>query len=246
MITTRVAQLEESATLAVDAKAKALRAKGVDVVSFGAGQPDFPTPTNIKDAAIKALAENFTGYTEATGIPELKQAIVSKFKRENGLSYETSQIIVSNGAKHTLHNILETIISPGEEVIIPVPYWVSYSELVKFAEGTPVFAKTDEKSKIRADFIADKISDKTKAIILCSPSNPTGMICDKDELKKIADLAVTSDLYVISDEIYEHLLYDGKKHVSIASFGVPIKEKTITVNGVSKAYSMTGWRIGYC
>ncbi len=246
MITQRVQSIEESATLAVDAKAAAMKSKGIDVVSFGTGQPDFPTPQNIKDAAVKALNENFTGYTQASGIPELKQAICAKFKRENDLDYISEQIVVSVGAKHSLHNIMETIVSPGDEVIIPVPYWVSYSEQVKFAEGVPAFCKTDSKKKITASLIADQITDKTKALILSSPSNPTGMMCDLTELKKIADLAVTSNFYVIADEIYEHLVYDGKKHVSIASFGKEIYNKTITVNGLSKAYSMTGWRAGYC
>jgi aspartate aminotransferase len=246
MITQRVESIEESATLAVDAKAAAMKAKGIDVVSFGTGQPDFPTPQNIKDAAVKALNENFTGYTQAAGIPDLKLAIASKFKRENHLEYAPEQIVVSVGAKHTLHNIMETIVSPGDEVIIPVPYWVSYSEQVKFAEGAPAFCKTDSRKKITASLIADQITDKTKALILSSPSNPTGMMCDHNELKKIADLAVASDFYVIADEIYEHLVYGGLKHKSIASFGKEIYNKTITVNGLSKAYSMTGWRVGFC
>ncbi|KHO50267.1 MAG: aspartate aminotransferase [archaeon GW2011_AR11] len=205
MITKRIQQLEESATLAVDAKAKEMKANGIDVVSFGAGQPDFPTPQNIKEEAISAINGNFTGYTESSGIPELKKAIAAKFRRENGLEYDASQIIVSCGAKHTLHNIMETIVGPGDEVLIPV-----------------------------------------KALILSSPSNPTGMVCDADELKKIADLAATQDFYVIADEIYEHLIYGGNRHISIASLGDGIKNRAITVNGVSKSYSMTGWRIGYC
>ncbi|HIH05224.1 TPA: pyridoxal phosphate-dependent aminotransferase [Candidatus Woesearchaeota archaeon] len=246
MITKRIQQLEESATLAVDAKAKEMKANGIDVVSFGAGQPDFPTPQNIKEEAISAINGNFTGYTESSGIPELKKAIAAKFRRENGLEYDASQIIVSCGAKHTLHNIMETIVGPGDEVLIPVPYWVSYAEQVKLAGGTPVFCATDEKAKIRAGMIAEKVTDGTKALILSSPSNPTGMVCDADELKKIADLAATQDFYVIADEIYEHLIYGGNRHISIASLGDGIKNRAITVNGVSKSYSMTGWRIGYC
>ncbi len=246
MISKRVQNIEESATLAVDAKAAAMKAAGMDVISFGAGQPDFPTPENVKQAAIKAINDNFTGYTAASGIPELKQAIAAKFKRENKVEYAPNQIVVSCGAKHTLHNIMETLIQKGDEVIIPVPYWVSYSEQVKFASGTPVFCSTDEKKKIRSDMIADAITDSTRALILSSPSNPTGMICDESELRKIASLAATQNFFVISDEIYEHLIYGGIKHLSMASFGKEAYDHAITVNGVSKAYSMTGWRIGYC
>jgi aspartate aminotransferase len=246
MISHRVQSLEESATLAVDAKAASMKAKGIDVVSFGAGQPDFPTPQNIKDAAVKALNENFTGYTQAAGIPELKQAICAKFKRENGLGYTPEQVVVSVGAKHTLHNIMETVVEPGDEVIIPVPYWVSYSEQVKFAEGIPAFCQTDFRKKIRADLVAERITGKTKALILSSPSNPTGMMCDAEDLKRIGELAAKHGFYIIADEIYEHLVYGDKKHTSIASLGKEVYDKTITVNGLSKAYSMTGWRVGFC
>ena len=243
----RVSELSSSPTLAVTSKAKALKKSGVDVVSFGAGEPDFDTPQNIKDAAIEALKQGFTKYTPSSGIPELKAAIVNKFKSDNNLIYEPSQIIVGCGAKHSLYNILQIICDIGDEIIIPSPYWVSYPEMVRVAQGVPVFVNATEENsfKITPQQLKDAITDKTKALIINSPSNPTGCVYTKEELEQIAEIAVANNIFVISDEIYEKLLYDGEKHISIASLNDKIYALTFTVNGVSKAYSMTGWRIGY-
>lgn len=239
--------INPSATLAIDSKFKQMKADGLDVVGFGAGEPDFPTPKHIKDAAIKAINDDFTKYTPASGTLDLKKAVCKKFKDDNGLSYEPSQIVISNGAKHSLVNAFGAILNPGDEVIIPAPFWVSYPEMVKFCDGVPVVINTTEENNFKftaADFEA-AITDKTKAIVLNSPSNPTGMLYTEEELRAIADVALKHNIYVISDEIYEKLLYDNHSHVSIASFGDDIKELTIIVNGVSKTYAMTGWRIGY-
>jgi aspartate aminotransferase len=239
--------ISPSSTLAIDAKAKKMKAEGIDIIGFGAGEPDFDTPAHIKEAAKKALDEGFTKYTPASGTLELKQAICNKFKRDNGLDYKPSNIVVSNGAKHSLVNAFQAICNPGDEVIITTPAWVSYPEMVKLADAVPVFINTTEEEgfKFTIDKLEKAITDKTKAIIINSPSNPTGMIYSEEELKAVADLAVSKGIYVISDEIYEKLIYDGYKHVSIASFNDKIKDLTIVVNGVSKSYSMTGWRIGY-
>ncbi len=223
-----------------------MKAKGIDVVGFGAGEPDFDTPDYIKEAAISAIHKGKTKYTPAAGTMELREAICEKFKRENGLDYAPNQIIVSNGAKHSLVNAFMAILNPGDEVIIPAPFWVSYPEMVKIADGVPVVIDTKEENdfKFTAAQFEEAINPKTRALILNSPSNPTGMVYTKEELSAIADVAVKHNIYVISDEIYEHLIYEGER-VSIASFGEKIKDLTIIINGVSKTYAMTGWRIGY-
>lgn len=242
----KVAQAEASQTLALTALAKKLKSEGIDVVSLTAGEPDFPTPRHIKDAAIKAIEENFTKYTINAGIPELRTAIVEKLKRDNNVAVNASQVLVSNGAKHSIFNALQAICNRNDEVIIPAPYWVSYPEMVKLVDGVPVILKTTEKTdfKISAAQLKKAITKKTKALILCSPSNPTGSVYTPDELKAIGKVIQSSGIYVIADEIYEKVIYDGAVHFSLGS--IPeIKDQVITVNGVSKAYSMTGWRIGF-
>jgi aspartate aminotransferase len=236
-----------SPTLAIDSKFKQMKADGLDVVGFGAGEPDFDTPQHIKDAAIKAINEGKTKYTPASGTVDIKKAICEKFKNDNGLSYDISNIVVSNGAKHSLINVFGAILNPGDEVIIPAPYWVSYPEMVKYNDGVPVIIYTTEENsfKFSAEDFKKAITPKTKAVVLNSPSNPTGMVYTREELEEIAKIAVENNIYVVSDEIYEYLIYDGEKHVSIASLGDEIKDLTIIVNGVSKTYAMTGWRIGY-
>ena len=239
--------IEPSPTLLIDSKFKQMKADGLDVVGFGAGEPDFDTPKHIKDAAIDAINKGFTKYTPASGTIELKKAVCAKLLKDNGLNYEPSQIVVSNGAKHSLINAFGAILNPGDEVIIPAPFWVSYPEMVKYNDGVPVIMNTKEENgfKFSADELEKAINPKTKALVLNSPSNPTGMVYTEEELRKIADVAVKHNIFVISDEIYEYLIYDGAKHVSIASFNDKIKDLTIIVNGVSKTYAMTGWRIGY-
>lgn len=224
-----------------------MKSEGINVISFGAGEPDFDTPQYIKDAGINAINNGLTRYTPASGIIELKEAICNKLRIENGLEYNSNEIVISNGAKHSIYNALMAICNPGDEVIIPVPYWVSYPELVKLVDAIPVFIHTDEKNqfKINVEELKNKITPKTKAIIINSPSNPTGTVYTEEELSKIAEIVVENDLIVISDEIYEKLIYDGYKHISIASLNKDIKERTIVINGMSKAYAMTGWRIGY-
>lgn len=239
--------VKPSSTLAITAKAKEMKANGVDVVGFGAGEPDFNTPDNINQAAIRAINEGFTKYTPASGIMELKQAICEKFKKFNGISYEPNQIVVSNGGKHCLTNIFEAILNPGDEVIIPAPYWLSYPEIVKLADGVPVFIRGEKKDgyKVSAEQIKAAITPNTKALVLNTPSNPTGMVYTREELKAIAKVVIEADIYVVSDEMYENLLYHGAEHVSIASLGEEIYKRTITCSGVAKGYAMTGWRIGY-
>ncbi|SHF03429.1 aspartate aminotransferase [Caldanaerobius fijiensis DSM 17918] len=239
--------ISESSTLAITALANQLKAKGVNVIGFGAGEPDFDTPDYIKEAAIKAIKDGRTKYTPVSGIPELKEAIINKFKIDNNLEYKTSQVLVSNGAKHSLYNAMQALCNPGDEVLIPTPYWVTYPELVKMADATPVFVRCDHTKDFRLDLddLKAKISPKTKAIIINSPNNPTGAVYPQEDLEEIAKLAIAHDFYIISDEIYEELIYDGRKHISIASLDREVKDHTIVVNGVSKAYSMTGWRIGY-
>lgn len=247
-ISNKCRMISPSPTLAIDAKFKSMKAEGVDVVGFGAGEPDFDTPKHIKEAAIKAINDGFTKYTPASGTVELKKAIVKKFKEENGLDYDISNIVVSNGAKHSLVNAFMAILNPGDEVIIPAPFWVSYPEMVKIADGVPKFIETKEENnfKFSIEDLEKALTDKTKALVLNNPSNPTGMLYTTDELKKIAEFAVKNNIYVISDEIYEALVYDeDAEFVSIASLGEEIKELTIIVNGVSKTYAMTGWRIGF-
>lgn len=247
MIAERLKKVAPSLTLAIDAKAKQMIKDGVDLVGFGVGEPDFNTPENIKEAGINAIKANKTRYTPASGIPELKAAVAEKFKKENGLEYKPSDIIISCGAKHSLYNIFMAILNPGDEVIIFSPYWVSYEEQVKIADGVPVFVRLDEPRNFEIDFnmLEKKITKKTKAMIVNSPSNPTGAVFSEDSLKKLADIALKHKLLIVSDEIYERFIYNGKKHISIASFSKEVKAQTIVVNGVSKTYAMTGWRIGY-
>lgn len=239
--------LSPSVTLEITAKAKAMKDSGIDVISFGAGEPDFNTPEHIQTEGIRAIKEGLTRYTPASGIIELKKAICEKLKKDNGLEYLPKNIIVSSGAKHSIHNALLAVLNPGDEVIFGVPYWVSYPELVKLADGVPVYLETKEEHgfKFSVDDLNSKLTDKTKAIILNSPSNPTGAIYNDSELKAIADWAVKNKIFIISDEIYEKLIYDGGKHICISSFNEDIKNLTILINGMSKAHAMTGWRIGY-
>ena len=243
----RVKGIKPSPTLAVDARAKAMKAEGIDVVGFGAGEPDFDTPENIKEAAVRALKGGFTKYTAVGGTDELKDAIINKLKNDNGINYDRSQIIVSTGAKHSLYNVAQALYGPGDEVIIPAPYWVSYPDQVILNDATPVIVQTreDEGFVLTAAAFERAITPKTKALILNSPSNPTGLGYPKEALEKIAEVAVKHKVMVISDEIYEKITYDGFRHVSIASLGSEIKDLTITINGLSKSHAMTGWRLGY-
>lgn len=245
-ISNKLKSIQPSVTLAITAKAKSLKAQGVDIIGFGAGEPDFRTPKHIRDAAIDAIENESIGYTAASGMDSLKQAICDKLKRDNNLEYTKDQIVVSNGAKHSLFNTLSAICNPGDEVIVPNPYWVSYPELIRLADAKPVFVECPEEAEFKytVEALESAITDKTKAIILNTPNNPTGTAYKEEDLKAIADLAVKNNIYVISDEIYEKLLYEGT-HKSIASFNEDIKDLTIVVNGVAKAYAMTGWRIGY-
>ncbi len=247
MLSNRASKIKPSPTLAIDAKAKAMKAEGVDIVSFGVGEPDFDTPDNIKEAAIKAIRDGFTKYTPVGGIDPLKDAIIEKFRKDNNLNYMRDEIIVSCGAKHSLYNIAQALFGPGDEILIPSPYWVSYPDQVVLNDAIPVFVKTYETDSfmVKTKAIESHITKRTKALILNSPSNPTGLTYDKKTLERIAEIVLKHNLYVISDEIYEKLLYDGVLHFSIASLDNDIKNKTIVVNGLSKAYAMTGWRIGY-
>ena len=239
--------ISPSSTLMIDSKYKAMKALGEDVVGFGAGEPDFDTPDHIKEAAIKAIKDGVTKYTPASGTLELKKAICNKFKEENGLDYEVSNIVVSNGAKHSLLNAIGALVNPGDEVIFSAPYWVSYKEMVLIQDGVPVIIQTSEENgfKFTAKELEEAITDKTKAIILNTPSNPTGMVYSEKELREIAEVIKKHDLYVISDEIYEKLVYDFETPISIAAIDEDMKNRTIIVNGVSKTFAMTGWRIGY-
>ncbi len=243
----RLKKINPSSTLAITGKAKKLKSEGVDVVSFAAGEPDYNTPDFVNDAAIEAIRAGFTKYTPTTGIPELKKLICDKFKKDNSLEYAPNQVVVSCGAKHSIFNTLMVTVGKGDEVLIPSPYWVSYPEMVNLCEGTPRFitASPENNFKVTADDLARQVTSKTKLLILNSPSNPTGCVYTLDELKEIARLCVEKRIFVISDEIYEKIIFDGLQHVSIASFGRDIYELTITVNGLSKSHSMTGWRIGY-
>lgn len=246
-LSTKALAVKPSSTLAITAKAAELRSQGVDVVGFGAGEPDFPTPENICNSAIEAINAGFTKYTAASGIKELKQAVSEKFKSFNGLSYAPDQIVISNGGKHSLTNVFTVLLNPGDEVIIPAPYWLSYPEIVKLAGGVPVFVRGEKAQgyKVNVEQLKAATTNKTKALILNTPNNPTGMIYSEEELRAIADYAVENDIYVVSDEMYEQLVYNNNKHVSIASFNEEIYKRTITVNGLAKSYAMTGWRIGY-
>lgn len=245
-VSARIGDIAESPTLALNAKAKELKSKGIDVVNFTAGEPDFDTPENIKKAAVDAINAGFTKYTQTAGTPELRKAIAEKLKKENGLDYRPEHVIVSCGGKHSLYNAIMTICNPGDEIIIPSPYWVTYPEQAKLADAKTVIVETKKEGgfRLRASDVEERVSKKTKVIIINSPNNPTGAVYGKDELKKIASIAAENDIYVISDEIYEHLVYEGE-HVSIAGLGPDIKEKTITINGAAKSYAMTGWRIGW-
>lgn len=245
MISQRVKNIAPSATLAIDAKAKQLRREGKDVVIFGAGEPDFNTPDNIKQAAKKAIDNNITRYTPVGGLPELKKAVADKFGSFNRISYDVSEIMIGCGGKHVLYNVMMAVLDKGYEAILPVPYWVSFEEMIKLAEAKPVLCQTDEKFKLTAEKVEEKITDKTKLLVLNSPSNPSGAIAEPQEIRKIAELAVKHNFFVISDEVYEYFTY-GKEHLSIASLNDEIKNLTITCNSVSKTYAMTGWRIGYC
>ena len=246
-ISQRCQRVTGSLTLAIDAKAKEMKQKGIDVVGFGAGEPDFDTPEHIRKAAKDALDLGKTRYTPAAGMPELRQAICDKLKRDNGLDYVPQQIVVSNGAKHSLFNSFQALLEEGDEVIVPGPYWVSYPEIVRMAGGVPVIVEGREENNFKPtidDFRA-AVTDKTRAVVINSPNNPNGFVFTREELQAIGDLAIEKDLSIVSDEIYEFLVYYGAEHISIASLSPEIKERTIVINGMSKAYAMTGWRIGY-
>ncbi|MDF2800891.1 MAG: Aspartate aminotransferase [Anaerocolumna sp.] len=246
-LSVRAQAVKPSSTLALTARVKELKAQGIDIVGFGAGEPDFNTPNNINEAAIKAINEGFTRYTPASGTDELKSAVCKKFKEFNNINYKPEQIVISNGGKHSLTNVFCAILNPGDEVIIPAPYWLSYPEIVMLAGGTPVFisANKSKNYKITAEQIEEACTQKTKALILNTPNNPSGMIYTRKELEDIAAVAIKKNIYVISDEMYENLVYGDEKHISIASFNEEIYKRTITCCGVSKSYAMTGWRIGY-
>ena len=247
MLSKRAQALKPSPTLAISAKEKALKAEGVDVAGFGAGEPDFDTPEHIKQAAISAINDGFTKYTPVAGIDPLKDAIIEKFRKDNGLDYKRDEIIVSCGGKHSLYNLFQAIFQEGDEVLIPVPYWVSYPPMVELAGATPVFVETDEKDdyQITGDLLKKYVTPKTRAIVLNYPSNPVGSVYTRENLAEIGKTAVENNFYIISDEIYEKLAYDEYSHMSIASLDPAFKARTIIAHGVSKTYSMTGWRIGF-
>jgi aspartate aminotransferase len=243
----RVGRISPSPTLRITAEAKAMAARGVDVIDFASGEPDLDTPLPVKDAGIAAIRSGFTKYTAAGGIDELKQAVIDKLRRDQGLSYEKSQVLISSGAKHSLYNLAQAFIEAGDEVIIPAPYWVSYPDQVLLNDGTPVLVPTEEAMgfQLTGALLERHVTPRTKAVIVNSPGNPTGAAYDRKTLEGIAEVALRHGLLIISDEIYEKLLYDGLTHVSIASLGPKVQARTVVVNGVSKAYAMTGWRIGY-
>src|ERR1700731_4156237 len=246
-ISERAAQLTPSLTLSIDSKAKAMKAEGIDVCGFGAGEPDFDTPEHIKQAAIEALQAGFTKYTPSSGIPELRQAIAEKLAADNGLNYKPTQVVVSNGAKHACYNAILATCQPGDEVIIPAPYWVSYPDMVRLVGAEPVIVPTMERNnwKMRAEDFENAMTPRTKMLIMNTPCNPTGSVYTREELEAIVEVASGEDIYILSDEIYEKLVYDDAKHVSIASLSQEAYDLTITVNGFSKSYAMTGWRLGY-
>jgi aspartate aminotransferase len=246
-ISARAAQLTPSLTLSIDSKAKAMKAEGIDVCGFGAGEPDFDTPDHIKAAAIAALEAGFTKYTPSAGLPELRQAIAEKLEADNQISYRPSQIVVSSGAKHSCYNAILATCQAGDEVLIPSPYWVSYPDMVKLAGAEPVIVPTTERNgwKMRASDFENAMTPRTKMLILNTPGNPTGSVYTREELEAIVEVAAEEDIYILSDEIYEKLVYDDVKHVSVASLSQEAYDLTITVNGFSKAYAMTGWRLGY-
>lgn len=242
-----VSRIEQSITLAITAKAKAMKAEGIDVIGMSAGEPDFDTPDNIKQAAIKAINDGITKYTPAAGLPALRKAVAEKFEKDNGLSYKPEEIIVSCGAKHSVFVAIMALVDEGDEVIIPTPYWVSYPEMVKVPGGKPVIVETlpENEFKLTAEQLREAVTPRTKALIMNSPSNPSGMVYTRDELLALVEVLRELEIYTISDEIYEKILYDGAEHYSIASLDPKVFSRTITINGVSKSYSMTGWRIGY-
>ncbi|MEY3401356.1 MAG: hypothetical protein RLZZ86_971, partial [Cyanobacteriota bacterium] len=243
----RVSRVTPSITLAITAKAKAMKDKGIDVCSFSAGEPDFDTPAHIKAAASKALAEGKTKYGPAAGEPKLREAIARKLKNDNGLNYKPENVIVTNGGKHSLYNLIVALIDPGDEVIIPAPYWLSYPEMVTLVGGKSVIVETDASTgyKITPEQLKQAITPKTKLFVLNSPSNPTGMVYTAAEIKALAQVIVDADIYVVSDEIYEKILYDGAEHISIGALGEEIFNRTLISNGFAKGYAMTGWRLGY-
>ena len=246
-ISERAAQLTPSLTLSIDSKAKAMKAEGIDVCGFGAGEPDSDTPEHIKRAAIEALEAGFTKYTPNAGIPELRQAIADKLAADNGLNYRAGQVVVSNGAKHACYNAILATCQPGDEVIIPAPYWVSYPDMVRLVGSEPVIVPTSERNawKMRPEDFENAMTPRTKMLIMNSPGNPTGSVYTREELEAIVNVAAEEDIYVLSDEIYEKLVYDDVKHVSIGSLSKEAYDLTITINGFSKSYAMTGWRLGY-
>ena len=243
----RILKVKPSATLAINALANSLKARGVDVIGFGTGEPDFDTPASIKMAAIEAIEAGKTKYTPAGGIPELKKAIVEKFRRDNDLSYETSQVTVNCGGKHSFYNLMQVLLNEGDEVIVPSPYWVSYPPIVQLAGGTPVIVKAPQARgfKLAPDELEKAITKKTRAVIINSPSNPTGAAYTREELEALAEVLLKRDVLIVSDDIYESILYDGMRFVNMANLSPELKKRTIVLNGASKAYSMTGWRIGY-
>lgn len=246
-IATRVQQLTPSLTLAIDARAKAMKAQGVDVIGLGAGEPDFDTPEHIKAAAMGSLDAGFTKYTPAAGIPELRDAIAEKLKKDNGLDYEPSQIVVTCGAKQACFNAFLAMLNPGDEVLIPAPYWLSYPEMVRLAGGEPVIVPTAAENgyKLTPDLFREYTSPLTRMVVLNSPGNPTGTVYTENELAALAEVALDDDIAILSDEIYEKLIYDDVHHVSVASFSGEVYNQTVVVNGFSKPYAMTGWRLGY-
>lgn len=246
-LTKRVLNMSPSPTMAITSKAKEMRAKGIDVIGFGAGEPDFDTPEHIKEAAKRAIDEGFTKYTPPAGIPELRKAVAEKLKDENGIDYDISQIVITDGAKQALFNLMLSVIEEEDEVIIPAPYWVTYPEQIKFAGGKPVFVETKEENEfsLTLEDIEPAVTERTKLLILCTPNNPTGSVIDREELERIGKFCAERGILIASDECYEKLTYDGFKHTSIASISEEIKSITITINALSKAFSMTGWRVGY-
>ncbi len=247
MLSKKALAITPSPTMTIDSRARELRSRGVDVIGLSAGEPDFDTPPHIREAGIKAINEGHTRYTAASGTQELKEAICAKLKKENGLDYNPAQIVISNGGKHSVNNTLAALLNPGDEVMIPLPYWVSYPEMVKMNDGIPLPVASSEANnlKITPADLEKVCTAKTKALILNSPTNPTGQVYFEEELRKIADFCFHREVFIISDEIYEKLIYDGTRHISVASFNEKIKDLTIIVNGASKTYAMTGWRIGY-
>ena len=247
MLTQRIRQIKPSPTLAIDTKAKAMLAQGIDVVNFGIGEPDFDTPDHIKEAAIKAIRDGFTRYTPVGGIPELKQAICEKFKRDNNLDYTPEEIVVSCGGKHALYNLFQVLFERGDEVIVPAPYWVSYPPMIQLADATPIILPTPEENgfKLTPELLKAHLTPRTKGLILNRPSNPTGSVYSRQELEALAEVILSHQLLVVSDDIYEKIIFDGLEFVNLAQLAPELKKLTFVLNGVSKTYAMTGWRIGY-